>query len=204
MQSVQDALFHITGRLRETIFPMKPPPPNFSAPPYMSPFPEMPPPLFRPRHNPASPGSYPSPVGHPHGVDRSAIPSQPLDHQPTFSHGMDRSGPSNVDRVPYPYGSERPGHGPTFDRPSSSPRSWNPQVGCLFFQKFEASTFGANLPTSIFIISLLLLVSFQAVSSGNNWGTADVLGLTSKSGPLRRCLLLDFLLFSIIFVYLHN
>ncbi|XP_075664057.1 KH domain-containing protein HEN4 [Castanea sativa] len=151
MQSVQDALFHITGRLRETIFPMKPPPPNFSAPPYMSPFPEMPPPLFRPRHNPASPGSYPSPVGHPHGVDRSAIPSQPLDHQPTFSHGMDRSGPSNMDRVPYPYGSERPGHGPTFDRPSSSPRSWNP----------------------------------QAVSSGNNWGTADVLGLTSKSGPLR-------------------
>nr|XP_023918162.1 KH domain-containing protein HEN4-like [Quercus suber] len=151
MQSVQDALFHITGRLRETIFPMKPPPPNFSAPPYLSPFPEMPPPLFRPRHNPASPGSYPSPVGHPHGADRSAIPSQPLDHQSTFSHGMDRSGPSNMDRVPYPYGSERPGHGPTFDRPSSSPRSWNP----------------------------------QAVSSGNNWGTADVLGLTSKSGPLR-------------------
>lgn len=151
LQSVQDALFHITGRLRETIFPMKPPPPNFTPPPYLSPFQEMPPPLFRPRHNPASPGNYPSPVGHPHGVDRSAIPSQPLDHQPTFSHGMDRSGPSNMDRVPYPYGSERPGHGPTFDRPSSSPRSWTP----------------------------------QAVSSGSNWGTADVSGLASKNGPLR-------------------
>lgn len=128
LQSVQDALFHITSRLRETIFPMKPPPPNFSAPPYLSPFPEIPS-FFRPRHNPASPGNYPSPVGHPHGHDRSAIASQPLDHHPTFSHSMDRSVPSNMDRVPYPYGSERPGH--VFDLPSSSPRSWTPQVGCL-------------------------------------------------------------------------
>ncbi|KAJ4718780.1 KH domain-containing protein [Melia azedarach] len=123
--SVQDALFHITSRLRETIFPMKRPFPN-SGPPYMSPFPDMPPPPFRPRHNPASPGSYPSPVGPFHSMDRCMGPAQPLDHQPAFSHGMDPMGPPNSDRVPYPYGSERPGHGPTFDRPPS-PRSWTPQ-----------------------------------------------------------------------------
>ncbi|XP_031254507.1 KH domain-containing protein HEN4-like isoform X2 [Pistacia vera] len=121
--SVQDALFHITSRLRETIFPMKPHFPN-NGPPYLPPFPEMPPPPFRPRHNPASPGSYPSPVGPFHGIDRS----QPIDRQPSFSHGMDHMGPPNFDRVPYPYGGERPGHGHIFDRPPS-PRSWGPQAG---------------------------------------------------------------------------
>ncbi|KAK9281134.1 hypothetical protein L1049_004027 [Liquidambar formosana] len=127
LQSVQDALFRITSRLRETIFPMKSPFPSGGGPPYLSPFPEMPPPLFRPRHDPASPGHYSSPVGFPHGVDRSAVQAQPLDHQPAFSHGMDHIGPPNVDRVPYPYNSERPGYGPTFDRPSS-PRSWTHQA----------------------------------------------------------------------------
>ncbi|KAK6263911.1 hypothetical protein SCA6_019345 [Theobroma cacao] len=127
LQSVQDALFHITGRLRESIFPMKPPFPGINPPPYLPPFPEMPPPSFRPRHNPASPGPYPSPGGSFHGIDRSVVPSQPLDHQPSYSHGMDHVGPSNLDRVPYPYGGERPGHGPMFDRPSS-PGSWTPQA----------------------------------------------------------------------------
>ncbi|KAG6620437.1 hypothetical protein I3842_Q069400 [Carya illinoinensis] len=126
-QSVQDALFHITSRLRETILPMNPLSPNFGAPPYLPRFPEMPP-FFRPRHNPASPRNYPSPVGHSHGHDRSAIPSQPPDYPSSFSHGTDRSGPSNGDRVPYPCGSERPGHCSSFDRPSSSPRPWNPQT----------------------------------------------------------------------------
>ncbi|KAG7994885.1 hypothetical protein I3843_01G081300 [Carya illinoinensis] len=126
-QSVQDALFHITSRLRETILPMNPLSPNFGAPPYLPRFPEMPP-FFRPRHNPASPRNYPSPVGHSHGHDRSAIPSQPPDYPSSFSHGTDRSGLSNMDRVPYPCGSERPGHCSTFDRPSSSPRPWNPQT----------------------------------------------------------------------------
>ncbi|KAL5756807.1 hypothetical protein ACOSP7_021238 [Xanthoceras sorbifolium] len=123
LHSVQDALFHITGRLRETIFPMKPPFIN-SVPSYLPPFPEMPPPPFRPRHNPASPGSYPSPVAPFYNMDR--VPSQPLDHQPAFSHGMDRMGP-NLDRVPHPYGSERHEHGPMYDRPPS-PRSWTPQA----------------------------------------------------------------------------
>ncbi|XVF23210.1 hypothetical protein REPUB_Repub13aG0017300 [Reevesia pubescens] len=132
LQSVQDALFHITGRLRESIFPMKPPFPGINPPPYLPPFPEMPPPSFRPRHNPASPGPYPSPGRPFHGIDRSVVPSQPLDHQPPFSHGMDHMGPSNLDRVPYPYGGDRHGHGPMFDRPSS-PGSWTPQVCGLAF-----------------------------------------------------------------------
>lgn len=128
LPSVQDALFHITSRIRETIFPMRPPYANFSGPPYMSPFPEMPPPSFRPRHNPASPGPYPSPGFH-HGIDHSAFPSQTPDHQPSFSHGMDHNGPAHMDRVPYSFGNERPGHGPTFESPS--PRAWTPQgVSC--------------------------------------------------------------------------
>lgn len=130
--SVQDALFHITSRLRETIFPMKRPGPN-NGHSYLPPFPEMPPPPFRPRHNPASPGSYPSPVGPFHSMDRGMGPSQPFDHQAAFSHGMDPMVPPNSDRIPFPYGSERPGHGPTFDRPPS-PRSWTPQVSAWCFK----------------------------------------------------------------------
>lgn len=127
LQSVQDALFRITSRIRETIFPLKPSISNVNGPPYMSSFPEIPPPMFRPRHDPASPGHYSSPVGVPHGIDRPAVPGHPLDHQSSFSHGVDRIGPSNLDRAPYPYGGDRPGHGPPFDRPSSSPRMWTPQ-----------------------------------------------------------------------------
>ncbi|EXC44895.1 KH domain-containing protein [Morus notabilis] len=126
LQCVQDALFHITSRLRETIIPTKPHHPNFDGPPYASAYPDMPPPMFRPRHNPASPGPCPSPVGLPHGIDHSAVPSQLLDHLHPFSHGMDHNTPSQIDRAPYPYGSERSGHGRTYDRPSS-PRMWNPQ-----------------------------------------------------------------------------
>ncbi|KAG4177845.1 hypothetical protein ERO13_A10G003000v2 [Gossypium hirsutum] len=128
LQSVQDALFHITGRLRESILPMKPPFPGINPPPYLPPYPEMPPPLFRPRHNHAPPCPYPSPGGPFHGIDPSVGPPQPLDHQPPFSHGMDHMGPHNVDRGPYSYGGDRHGHGPMFDGPSS-PGSWTPQAG---------------------------------------------------------------------------
>ncbi|KAG5036516.1 hypothetical protein AAZX31_07G018400 [Glycine max] len=114
LQSVQDALFHITSRIRETIFPIRTPP-NFSAPPHLPPFPEMPPPLFRPRNHLMSSGHPPPPqVGHPH--DHSTVPPMPVDHQQhAFVHGMGR-GPPNMDRVPYPRGYEGP----------NSPRSWNP------------------------------------------------------------------------------
>ncbi|KAB2610964.1 KH domain-containing protein [Pyrus ussuriensis x Pyrus communis] len=106
--SVQDALFHITSRIWEAIFPTRPPYANFSGPPYMSPFPEMPPPSFRPRFH--------------HGVDHSAFPSQTPDHQPSLSYGTDHNGPAHMDRVPYSFGNERPGYGPTFESPS--PRAW--------------------------------------------------------------------------------
>ncbi|XP_050382534.1 KH domain-containing protein HEN4 [Argentina anserina] len=119
-QSVQDALFHVTSRIREAILPGKQTYPNFGAPPHMSSFPEMPPPSFRPRHNPTSPGAYPSPVGFHHGMDRS-FRSQPPDHQSPFSHG-DHGGLSHMDRVPHSYGGERPGPGPAFEK--SSPRAW--------------------------------------------------------------------------------
>ncbi|XP_061364085.1 KH domain-containing protein HEN4 [Gastrolobium bilobum] len=114
LQSVQDALFHITSRIRETIFPIKPPP-NFSAPPHLPQFSEMPPPLYRPRNHLMSSGHPPPQVG-PHGIDHSPIPSMPVDQHP-FTHSMGRGMP-NMDRVPYPRGYEGP----------NSPRSWNPQA----------------------------------------------------------------------------
>lgn len=116
LQSVQDALFHITSRIRETIFPVRTPP-NFSAPPHLPPFPEMPPPpLFRPRNHLMSSGHPPPQVGPPHGIDHSTAPPMPVDHQQhAFVHGMGL-GPPNMDRVPYPRGYEGP----------NSPRSWNP------------------------------------------------------------------------------
>ncbi|KAK7389463.1 hypothetical protein VNO78_24533 [Psophocarpus tetragonolobus] len=117
LQSVQDALFHITSRIRETIFPVRTPP-NFSAPPHLPPFPEMPPPLFRPRNHLMSSGHPPPQVGHPHGIDHSAVPPMPADHhQHPFVHGTGR-GPPNMDRAPYPRGYEGP----------NSPRSWNPMA----------------------------------------------------------------------------
>lgn len=38
LQCVQDALFQITGRLRETLFPVRPYPPNVEMPPPRPPF----------------------------------------------------------------------------------------------------------------------------------------------------------------------
>ncbi|KAF5749362.1 KH domain-containing protein [Tripterygium wilfordii] len=123
LQCVQDALFHITGRLRETIFSIRPSFSSSSVPPYSSPFPDMPPPNFRPKHNPPSPNAYPSAVGPFHGFDHPARPPQPFDHHPSISHA-DHINPLNLDRGPHPYGSERPIHAPTFE---NSPRSWTSQ-----------------------------------------------------------------------------
>ncbi|CAN4095177.1 unnamed protein product [Withania somnifera] len=64
LQSVQDALFQITCRLRDAMFPVQPHVSNI-APPHFPPYSEIPSPSFRPRHDPASP-SYHSPVGYPH------------------------------------------------------------------------------------------------------------------------------------------
>ncbi|WJX42690.1 hypothetical protein P8452_29892 [Trifolium repens] len=131
LHTVQDALFHITSRIRESIFPMRNTPPNFSAPPHMPPFPETSPTLHRPRNHmmpsghphPPPPHVGPPPPPHagppmlPHGIDHPAGPPMHVDHPHAFSHGMGR-GPPNMDRVSYPHGYEGP----------ISPRSWNPQV----------------------------------------------------------------------------
>ncbi|KAM3289744.1 KH domain-containing protein HEN4 isoform X3 [Capsicum chacoense] len=101
IQSVQDALFQITCRLRDAMFPVKPHVSNI-APLHFPPYAEIPSPSFRPRHDPASP-SYHSPVGYPHDSN-------------VFS-----------DRAPHFYGYERQGHVPFFDRPPS-PGRWGPQA----------------------------------------------------------------------------
>ncbi|XP_031388035.1 KH domain-containing protein HEN4 isoform X2 [Punica granatum] len=116
VQVVEDALFHITSRIREYMLP-KPPHSGFAGPPYKPPFSDMPPPHFRPRHNPHSPGPYPPPPpgSIPHGVD-GPIPPRPLDHQPPFPRPPGGN-----------FGSDGPGYGPPpFDRPPS-PRMWGPQ-----------------------------------------------------------------------------
>ncbi|CAN0839851.1 KH domain-containing protein HEN4 [Linum grandiflorum] len=106
LQCVQDALYHITGRLREIIFPVKPPfSNNAGPPPYHSQFSDMPPPQFRPRPHPSSSGHYPSP-GPYHGGDHPGVPPHHQDHQPGFSYGNNEHG-----GAPY----------------EISPRSWNPQ-----------------------------------------------------------------------------
>ncbi|GAB4849951.1 hypothetical protein Ancab_029251 [Ancistrocladus abbreviatus] len=116
LQSVHDALFQVTCRLREIIFPSRPSFYNVSGSAYLPSFPEIPSPLFRPRHDSPSPGHYPSPIGLPHGFDNfSAGPVQ--SHQPAFAHGMDRIGAAKSDNN-HPYGNDRP----------TSPRTWNPQV----------------------------------------------------------------------------
>ncbi|XP_077216697.1 RNA-binding KH domain-containing protein [Tasmannia lanceolata] len=127
LQSVQDALFHITSRLRETVFPMKPHP-NVGAGAYSSMPPEIPSPLFRSRHDPTSPRRFPPSIGLSHGMDHSTgLPHTMDHHQPAPPHSMDRFGLANGDRVHYSYSNERSGHGPSFDRPPS-PRSWAPQT----------------------------------------------------------------------------
>ncbi|KAI3941851.1 hypothetical protein MKW92_020392 [Papaver armeniacum] len=124
LQSVQDALFQITSRLREAYFPTKLPYPNVGAPPYMPGPLEPPVPMFRPRHEPPSPGHYPH-MGYPNSLEHPAGPAQHMDHPPVPMHGMDHPGVPNLDHGPYSYSNERPAYGPTFDAPS--PRSWAQQ-----------------------------------------------------------------------------
>ncbi|KVH92905.1 K Homology domain-containing protein [Cynara cardunculus var. scolymus] len=123
LQSVQDALFQITGRLRETMFPMKYFS-NVNGPAYMAPYPEMPPPSFRPRHDPASSPGYPSPIGHSHNPDRVAGQGPPFDPTPLYFHG-DHPRPTYFDRNSYPYGNERAGYG----HRQPPPGRWTSQSG---------------------------------------------------------------------------
>ncbi|CAI0410363.1 unnamed protein product [Linum tenue] len=141
LQCVQDALYHITGRLRDIIFP--PVKSSFSnsggPPPYQSQFSDMPPPQFRPRPHPASTGPYPSPAAGPyHGTDHPAVPPHHQDHHS------------------FPYGDERPGHGPPFE---ISPRSWNNQQ-----VRYSFGQIGNNLDVHLQILSLYCCCYFTAYS----------------------------------------
>ncbi|XXG51491.1 hypothetical protein AAC387_Pa03g0042 [Persea americana] len=124
LQSVQDALFHITSRLREIILPTRP---HSSV--VTGTAPEIPPVMFRQRHEPISPspGHYSSSVGLSHGLDRSASFPRTIDQQPVPSQSMDRLGLVNADLVSHPYRGEVTRHVHAFDRPSS-PRSRPPQA----------------------------------------------------------------------------
>lgn len=115
LQCVQDALFQITGRLRETVFPVKP----YFSNGYMGPYPEMPPPSFRPRHDPASP-----PVGH-------------FEPPPPFLHDIRPN-------YSYPYGNDRPGYGPPINRQSSCQQGSNRYAGEI--AEFEGSLAKVNDP----------------------------------------------------------
>ncbi|VVB00548.1 unnamed protein product [Arabis nemorensis] len=95
VKTVQDALFQITSRLREAMFPGRFPFQGMGGPPppFMGPYPEPPPP-FGPRQYPGSPDRYHSPVGsfherhcHAPGFDRppspmSWTPQPPIDGHP--------------------------------------------------------------------------------------------------------------------------
>ncbi|CAI9286210.1 unnamed protein product [Lactuca saligna] len=107
LQSVQDALFEITGRLRETVFvfpPVKSYYPNHGQ--------EMrPPPPFRPRHeHPFEPPPPPPYANDGYGYG----------YGPYFDRGP----------YPYPYANERPGYTPSLNRQSPPPPGrWNSQSG---------------------------------------------------------------------------
>ncbi|XP_020275436.1 KH domain-containing protein HEN4 isoform X3 [Asparagus officinalis] len=102
VHSVQDALFHITSRIRETIFPQK-----LYASAGMTHYSDIPP-LHRSRNEQT--------VGLSHGLDT-------IDRHPPLPHAVDHLA---VDRVPFSYSSETTGlrH---FDH-SPSPRSWGRQI----------------------------------------------------------------------------
>ncbi|ESQ30317.1 hypothetical protein EUTSA_v10011323mg [Eutrema salsugineum] len=95
LKTAQDALFQITSRLREAMFPGRLPFQGMGGPPppFMGPYPEPPPP-FGPRQYPSSPDRYHSPLGsfherhcHGPGFDRppspmSWTPQPPIDGHP--------------------------------------------------------------------------------------------------------------------------
>ncbi|KAL5200915.1 hypothetical protein ABZP36_035269 [Zizania latifolia] len=122
-QSIQDALLHITGRIRDVIVPFKSHP-GGGMPPY-------PPggnaPLHQPRQEPAPPhpsgGMPPYPMPSFRG-DRPMGPFDMVDHRPP-PHSREHMG---ADRMPYSYGCEQGGPRPFLDQPS--PRAWAPEHIC--------------------------------------------------------------------------
>ncbi|KAH7671695.1 poly(rC)-binding protein 2/3/4 [Dioscorea alata] len=141
-QSVQEALLQITGRIRETIFPLPPPHPNVGMPPpYMSGAPDMPPPYMSgapdmpPPFMSGAPDMLPPYMSGPPDMPpprprNDSMPSAPyppmgFPHGPPDRHGMEHFGNMAPDRPPFHYGSEARGPHPVFDHPAS-PRAWAP------------------------------------------------------------------------------
>uniref|UniRef100_A0A1D1YD91 KH domain-containing protein At4g18375 n=1 Tax=Anthurium amnicola TaxID=1678845 RepID=A0A1D1YD91_9ARAE len=116
-QSVQDALRHVTSRIRESIFPLKSP--SIGTNQYMSAAHDAPSALSRSRNELSSPSCYSS-SGPSHGLDRYS--GRAPDWQPPIGHSLEPMGPP-PDRLPYFRGSEFS----SFDRPCS-PRSWAQMV----------------------------------------------------------------------------
>uniref|UniRef100_A0A0D9XF92 K Homology domain-containing protein n=1 Tax=Leersia perrieri TaxID=77586 RepID=A0A0D9XF92_9ORYZ len=122
-QSIQDALLHITGRIRDVIIPLKPHPggamppypPGGNAPPH-HPRQEPPPP-----HPSGGMPPYPAPSFR---ADRPMGPFDMADHRPPPPHSMDHM---VADRMPYSYGCEQGGGPrPFLDQPT--PRAWAPEA----------------------------------------------------------------------------
>uniref|UniRef100_A0A803M9S3 K Homology domain-containing protein n=1 Tax=Chenopodium quinoa TaxID=63459 RepID=A0A803M9S3_CHEQI len=128
LQSVQDALFQITSRLRDVLFPPKHHLSHVSSSPYFTTYQELPSPSFRPRHDQASPGHYHSPAGLSHAYDNRSA-GLGLAHS-SFPHDMDRvDGPSGEHdhHGHHQYGSDRASYGLSYERPAS-PKVWHPQA----------------------------------------------------------------------------
>ncbi|KAI5013873.1 hypothetical protein ZWY2020_048000 [Hordeum vulgare] len=122
-QSIQDALLHITGRIRDLIIPPKPHP-SGGMPPY--------PPVGNPSHHqsrqaPSPPrGGMPPYPMHPFRPNPPMGPFDVADPRPPGpppSHPMEHMG---ADRMPYPYGCEQGGPRPFVEQPS--PRTWAPEA----------------------------------------------------------------------------
>lgn len=122
-QSIQDALLHITGRIRDVILPK--PHPSGGMPPY-------PPvgniPVHQSRQEPPPPHLHPS-GGMPPYPMHPFRPDAPMghfemgDHRPPPVHSMEYMG---ADRMPYLYGVEQGGPRPFLEQPS--PRTCPPEA----------------------------------------------------------------------------
>uniref|UniRef100_I1QQ50 K Homology domain-containing protein n=1 Tax=Oryza glaberrima TaxID=4538 RepID=I1QQ50_ORYGL len=140
-QSIQDALLHITGRIRDVIIPMKPHP-GGGMPPY-PPGGNAPP--HHPRQEPAPPHPtggmppYPMPSFR---ADRPMGPFDMVDHRPPPPHSMEHMG---ADRMPYSYGCEQGGGPrPFLDQPS--PSAWAPEPDLVQAPNSEAPR---NMPETV-------------------------------------------------------
>ncbi|XP_062198936.1 KH domain-containing protein HEN4-like isoform X2 [Phragmites australis] len=120
-QSIQDALIHITGRIRDIIIPK--PHPSGGMPPY-------PPvgniPLHQSRQEPAPPhpsGGMPPYPMHSFRADTPMGPFDTGDHRRPPPHSMEHMG---ADRMSYSYGCEQGGPQPFLEQPP--PRTWAPEA----------------------------------------------------------------------------